>query len=490
LDAVNKELENMEQLNVFKPIKSIPKGVNIVSCKWVFKYKWDFNGNILVRKARLVARGFTQKFGIDYLLTFSPTLKHDSLRIIIAIAVQKNFKIFQLDINAAYLNADLSEDIYMRPPQGHPLYNKVYFKLNKALYGLKQAGREWNEKLDSTLLEMKFRRLNSEPCIYVKENKLKEIICILTVYVDDILLIGKENVIINIKEQIKMNYNIKYIGEVDFVIGIKFERQSDGYIIHQRGYLRELLNKFRLTNCAPVRNMKPLENKELRNKKFNETFYRSAIGNLLYLAICTRPDILFSVNQAARKSKNPTMEDWINIEKIFKYLKGTENYGIKFSKNSSLKIFVDADYAGDIDTRKSTSGFLMMMGDAPTSWYSKLQHCVATSTAESEYYSVSECAKHSLWYMNLLNELNINLNYVIINVDNKATIYNCQNHSINAKSKHIDIKYHHIRDLVKKDKIRLKYIKSENNLADGFTKYLNNSLMDKFRNTLLERIKD
>jgi hypothetical protein len=378
----------------------------------------------------------------------------------------------------------------MRPPQGHPLYNKVYFKLNKALYGLKPAGREWNEKLDSTLLEMKFRRLNSEPCIYVKENKLKEIICILTVYVDDILLIGKENVIINIKEQIKMNYNIKYIGEVDFVIGIKFERQSDGYIIHQRGYLRELLNKFRLTNCAPVRNMKPLENKELRNKKFNETFYRSAIGNLLYLAICTRPDILFSVNQAARKSKNPTMEDWINVEKIFKYLKGTENYGIKFSKNSSLKIFVDADYAGDIDTRKSTSGFLMMMGDAPTNWYSKLQHCVATSTAESEYYSVSECAKHSLWYMNLLNELNINLNYVIINVDNKATIYNCQNHSINAKSKHIDIKYHHIRDLVKKDKIRLKYIKSENNLADGFTKYLNNSLMDKFRNTLLERIKD
>ena len=184
------------------------------------------------------------------------------------------------------------------------------------------------------------------------------------------------------------------------------------------------------------------------------------------------------------------MEDWINVEKIFKYIKGSENYGIKFSKNSSLKIFVDADYAGDIDTRKSTSGSLMMIGDAPTSWYSKLQHCIATSTAESEYYSVSECSKHSLWYMNLLNELNIILNYVIIIVDNKATIYNCQNHSINAKSKHIDIKYHHIRDLVKKDKIRLKYIKSDNNLAYGFTKYLNNSLMVKFRNTLLERIKD
>jgi len=151
---------------------------------------------------------------------------------------------------------------------------------------------------------------------------------------------------------------------------------------------------------------------------------------------------------------------------------------------------LDAVYAGDIDTRKSTSGFLMMIGDAPTSWYSKLQHCVATSTTESEYSSENECAKHSLWYMYFLRELNINPNYVIINVDNKSTIYNCQNHSINAKSKHFDIKYHHIRNLVKKDKIRLTYIKSENNLANGFTKYLNNSLMDKFRNTLLERIKD
>jgi len=129
---------------------------------------------------------------------------------------------------------------------------------------------------------MKFRRLNSEPRIYVKENKLKEIICILMVYVDDILLTGKEKVIINNKEQIKINYNIKYIGEVNFVIGIKFEKQSDVYIIYQRGYLRELLNKFRLTNCTPVRNMKPLENKELRHKKFNETFYRSATSGTSY----------------------------------------------------------------------------------------------------------------------------------------------------------------------------------------------------------------
>jgi len=154
----------------------------------------------------------------------------------------------------------------------------------------------------------------------------------------------------------------------------------------------------------------------------------------------------------------------------------------------NLKIFVDADYAGDPESRKSTSGFLMMMGSTPTSWFSKLQHCVSTSTAEAEYYSLSECAKHALWYKNLLSELNINLKDITIFVDNKATIYNSENVSINPKSKHIDIRFHHVRDLVSKKIIKLKYIKSKNNIADGFTKYLNSTLMDNFRNSLLTKI--
>ena len=490
LKAVNDELDNMKKLNVFKLIKNIPKGANIVTCKWVFKYKRDNNGNIIKRKARLVARGFSQRYGIDYIFTFSPTLKQDSLRIIIAISVQRNFKIFQLDINAAYLNADLCEDIYMRSPEGYPVSDKIYWKLNKALYGLKQAGRQWNEKLNNTLLNMKFRRLLSEPCVYVKENEQKDIVCILAVYVDDILLSGNDEEVIYVKNQIKSNFNIKDIGNIDFLIGIKFEKCTDGYFIHQRGYIKEILNKYNLSNCTPVRNLRPIENTRLKNKSFNETTYRSAIGNLLYLAVGTRPDILFSVSRAARKNKNPTLEDWYNVIRIFKYLKGTENYGIKFTRNSTLRVFADADYAGDIDSRKSTSGFLLMIGTSPTSWCSKLQHVVATSTAESEYYSVSDCAKQCLWYINFLNELNIKIDYATINIDNKVAIYNCQNQSINIKSKHIDIKYHHIRDLIKENKIKLTYIESENNLADGFTKYLNNSLMDKFRNKILTKIED
>ena len=385
LDAVQEELENMENLNVFTPIESIPQGSNIISSKWVFKYKKDDQGNITKRKARLVARGFSQIYGVDYDETFSPTLKQDSLRLFTAISVILNFKIIQIDINSAYLNAPLKETIYMKAPEGHSTYGKYYWKLNKALYGLKQAGREWNARLNKELLQIGFRRLLSEPCIYVKHSEDGKVNCMLSVYVDDKLIAGSNISIELNKNLIKDVFNIKEVGEVDFVIGIKFIKCKDGYILHQKGYIKELLRKFNINKCYPVRSPKPIEDYILRKRKFNETQYRGAIGNLLYLAISTRPDILFAVSKAARKNKNPTEEDWENVMRIFKYLKGTINYGIKFSKNGSLKVYVDADYAGDLETRKSTSGFLFIIGDSPTSWYSKLQHCVATSTTETEY---------------------------------------------------------------------------------------------------------
>jgi len=152
--------------------------------------------------------------------------------------------------------------------------------------------------------------------------------------------------------------------------------------------------------------------------------------------------------------------------------------------------YVDADYAGDPDSRRSTTGFLITIGGTPTSWCSKLQHCISTSTAEAEYYSLSECSKHCVWYLNLLNELNTNLTNIEINVDNKAAIYNAKNHSINPKTKHMDIRVHYIRELINNRKIKLKYIKSQYNLADGFTKYLSSAQMDNFRNSILTNIND
>jgi len=367
-----------------------------------------------------------------------------------------------------------------------------YCKLYKALYGLKQAGRMWNEMLNKVLLNLNFCRLISDPCLYVKINKNDKIICLVGVYVDDIIITGIDSEINETKKLLKQNFEVTDIGNVNFIIEIKFEKLKNRYLIHQRKYLKDILEKFGINKFKPVSNMIPIENNELRDKKYDSTKYRQSIRSLLYLAICTRPDILFSVSKASRKVENPTYEDWLNVLRIFRYLKGKPNYGIKFiSKESfNLNAYVDADLGGDKEIRKSTTGFLLTINGSPTSWYSKLQHCVSVSTAESEYYSIHECARHCMWYKNLFKELRINLGCININCDNKTVIYNSNNQTINPKSKHIGLQYHSIRELIKLNEVKLEYIKSNENLADGFTKYLNSTLIKRFREKLLSSFND
>ena len=189
-----------------------------------------------------------------------------------------------------------------------------------------------------------------------------------------------------------------------------------------------MLFKFNMKNCRPLRIMTPIENEDLRKVKVDETKYRSIIGNLLYLGICTR-----SVLKAARRAKEPNMEDRNNVMRILRYLKGTKKYGINFTNNLNIKAYVDSDYGGDLETRRSTTGFLITFCSASTSWCSKLQKSISTSTTESEYYSLSECGKKGIWYLNLFEELNLNIKNIKVNVDNKAAIYYAKNQTIIPK---------------------------------------------------------
>jgi len=246
-----------------------------------------------------------------------------------------------------------------------------------------------------------------------------------------------------------------------------------------------MLNKYKNEDIKRMKNLKLMTDEHSRNIKINPTKYRSLIGNLLYLSISIRPDILYSVSRAARNSQDPNLEDWNNALKILGYLKETINYGLKFTQSQTINAYSDSDYTGDSKTRRSTSGYIITMGTTPICWSSKLQHCVSTSTAEAEYYSLSECAKQCMWYKSMLNELNYNIKTINVNVDNKATIFIGNNNMVNQKTKHIDIRYHYIRELIENKELNLKYMKSHDNLADGFTKYLNNSLMTNFRNKIL-----
>jgi len=332
----------------------------------------DSDGKIVKYKARLVARGFTQIYDVDYVDIFSPTLKRDSLRMLIGIAIHYGYNIYQIDIKAAYLNADIDEELYIDVPPGDDNYKKDFWKLNKALYGLKQAGRMWNIKLDSTLKNIGFDRLKSEPCVYVKRDKYNNILCILAIYVDDILIFGKEQEIEKVKFEINNEFKLSDIGPVDYIIGIKFIKLKDGYFIHQLQYINKILDRFNIDNYREISNVMFEENKDLRNKSFNSKIYMQAIGSLLYLAMGTRPDIIFAVSKASRKNQKPTYEDWFNVLKIFRYIKGTKYYGIKYNNDISLRVFVDADLGGDVETKRSITGFIILMGSAPVTWYFKV----------------------------------------------------------------------------------------------------------------------
>ena len=275
------------------------------------------------------------------------------------------------------------EDIYMYPPEGHIDYKKCIWKLNKALYGLKQSGRAWN-KLNNKLLKIKFKRLISDPCIYVKKDTNNKIICLIGVYVDDILLAGTDFEINKTKSLLTKYFELSDLGEIKYIIGIQFEKLKDGYLIHQEKYTNYILNKFKFNELKPISNMMPTQDIKLKEKLFNTKKYQQVIGSLLYLATCTRSDILFAVVKASRNASKPSLYDWENVKRIIKYLKGNSNYGIKYTKNKNLNIYVDADYAGDNNTRRSTTSYVINFDSGPISWYSKLQQCIALSTAESE----------------------------------------------------------------------------------------------------------
>ena len=481
--AIQDELNNLYNNKIMSFVRHVPKGTNIISTKWVFSIKRDKNNNIIKFKARLVARGFRQKFGIDFEITYSPTLNIDSLKFIISLAAKFHWDIFQLDIKAAYLNAPLDKDIYVSIPQGDSNFGGGYWKLNKALYGLKQSGRQWNLTIDKFLKKQNFKPLKAEQCIYIyKENKKTR--CIVGLYVDDMIITGEKPVIENIILQIKKEFKISNCGPIEYILGIKIDKIGYKYFISQTSYINNILARFKMQNARPRNTPCTIIDAKTENKNpVDKTKYKSAIGSLIYLAKCTRPDISFAVNKAARKSEEPNESDWKAVTNIFKYIATTKNYKIEYNGEGDFICFTDSDYGGAPDF-KSTSGGIILMGNSPICWLSKKQTCVATSTAEAEYVSTSVNSKRILWIKNMLKEI---MNYnkpMIIYTDNKASKKTIENGEINSKLKHINIHYHYNIDNILKNKIKLEYINTANMLADPLTKDLHGTKMSEFTNKI------
>lgn len=480
-----------------------PEDRNIVGCRFVLTNKRDADDKITRRKARLVAQGFTQVPGIDFDRTFAPVARLESIRLLLAIAAKYQLCVHQIDITTAYLNGNLNEEIFMKTPpilgdildeivNSEPKNSVISRKcklmidslnkgnqvcrLKKALYGLKQAGRQWNLTFDSKLRQIGLKPINADPCVYVAW-KNKEIL-LLTIYVDDVLIASRNlDWIKEIKLQLAKNFEVKDLGTAKYCLGIEIKQDSNGIIISQKGYIRDLLRKFHMeeakTLSIPIQPGTRLI-KEKGDIKEDTCPYRELVGGLMYAAVSTRPDIAHVVSILAQFNSCYTKVHWGAAKRVLRYLHGTINYGLHYAKgDQGITGFVDADWGRCTIDRTSYTGFAFTLSNAAISWKSQKQRSVALSSTEAEYMALSEAMKEAIHLKGFINELGLHdLEEIIIYNDNRGAKLLAESHVFHQRTKHIDIRYHFIRDVISKRSIKLDHMPTEEMPADVLTKAL------------------
>lgn len=474
LEAMNDELKSMDKNEVWDLVER-PKGVNIVTNRWVLRIKRNTSGAIDRYRARLVARGFTQVHGIDYNETFAPVVNTCTVRLLLAYAVKRNLHLRGFDVKTAFLYGELNEQVYMEQPEGFNDGTNKVCHLKKSLYGLKQAPRQWNRKFSNFLTHLKLKESEHDRCVYYR---LQPTILIIAIYVDDgIILASERSDIEYVMHELQKRFDIHQVDLSSF-LGYQIENFGNYLCLHQENYINKLLGKFNMLDCNPVdnpssitRNSKP----ELESSPLDESVpYREAIGSLLYAATNTRIDIALAVNKVSREVANPTTFSWLCAKRIMRYLKGKEEGYICYERDSEdgIVAYCDADFAGD-STYKSTTGYVIMYANGPIQWKSQKQPITALSSTEAELVSICSLVKELIWVRNLSHELGI--------IDNKPTPIYCDNQSAiklatNEKSvlrtRHMGIRAAYTREKLEDKEIEFHHVDSENQLADFLTKPL------------------
>lgn len=484
LMAMEEEMRALHENKTWDLVE-LPRDGNLVGCKWVFKVKHKFNGEKEYR-ARLVAKGFSQKYGENYDEVFAPVVKQATFRSLLAIASYRNMKVRHVDVKTAFLYGDLDTDIYLKQPEGFIIPGKENYvcKLNRSLYGLKQSARCWNLRINKILIDSGFRRGKAEPCLYVKSDTNS--ITYVLIYVDDIIVASKtDEQIEDVLRILKSHFAITELGDLRLYLGIEVSYNNGLYYLSQERYIEKILNEFDLQDVKISSiPMDPGYLKETTNNLLeNNILYRKAIGSLLYISNNTRPDIAFAVSILSRKITCPNERDWTEVKRVLKYLKGTKDLKLLVGSKSELELngFADADWAGDINDRKSTSGFIFKLGDAVISYASRKQANVTLSSTEAEYVALAEASQELLWIMQLMKEFEINISSPVIFEDNQSCLKILQDEKISPRSKHIDVKFYFVRDLYRSNSVLFNYCPTKSMLADILTKPLQKVNICKFR---------
>lgn len=478
--AMNDEYNSLIENRTWDLVK-IPAGRKPIKSKWVFKTKRDDKGEIVRYKARLVAKGCSQKYGIDYNETYSPVVRYVSIRFLIELAVKLDLKIDQMDAVTAFLQGDLSEVIFMEQPEGFSDGTENVCKLNRSIYGLKQSSREWNKKLENALKSFGLRKSQVDPCVYFSNN----IDLILAIYVDDILIFWKDEEKKNeLKKSLSTVFKMKDMGVANNCVGLHITYNQNGNIcLDQSTYIRDMLKKFNMADCKPVSTPSDANQKltmdmcassEGDREKLRNIPYQEAVGSLLYLVQGTRPDITFAVNDVSRFNANFGNSHWAAVKRIFRYLQGTVDYKLVYMKkgNGRLCGFTDADWASDVDKRRSCTGFIFKLCDGAISWGSKRQPTVALSSTEAEYMALSSAVQEAMWLKQFGQDFDAEIKQqsVELQCDNQSAIKLAESDGYRARSKHIDVRHHYIREKIKDSTISIGHVSTDFMVADNLTK--------------------
>lgn len=477
--SMQEEFKNLDKNDTWEIVEK-PKDRNVLNCRWVYKKKIGLDGNVCRYRSRLVAKGYNQVYGHDYMETYAPVADYATFRIMLSIAANMKLKLMHLDFECAYLNGRLSdsEEIYMTFPLGldqdFEIQGKV-LKLKICLYGLKQSGRVWNAELNKVLLNCGLEQSSVDRSLYMKKNDDK--LTLLLLYVDDIAIASSDDKFVNnLKEKLAKNFTVKDLGKMEKFLSVRVVQDEEYVSIDQEQLISETLKKYGMVDSNSISTPGEVVNNTADDDGVPlEPIYplRALIGSLNYIANVTRPDISFVVNRLARILENPRYKDWFAAKRVLRYLKATMNFKIKYNQceNINLALYSDADYAGG-DDKKSTSGFVALVNNAPITWYSRKQSVVALSTLESEYIGLATATQDSIFLKQLFDFIGIQVG-LKIQVDNRSCVKFAENErGLRKNARHIAVKFYYVKDLVENKLLKLEYIESGKNSADICTKSL------------------
>lgn len=509
LKATDAEIASLIEHDTWQLV-DLPANRRALKNKWVFRIKRDAQGSITRYKARLCACGYSQQENIDYKDIYAPVVRPESFRVFLATIAARNMECHQMDVTAAFLNGNLEETIYMKQPPGYinkECPDKVC-KIIRNLYGLKQASRVWHKTIDPFLKSLGFTPLASDPCVYFKWDK--DQLSMISLYVDDLAIASDSPEILDsTKQALSSRFKMTDEGELDYILGMQIKRDRNKRELHISSHLKisEILKDFNMASCDTVAT--PMEHLTISAAdcptigskewtEMQEVPYRQCVGRLVNLMRTTRPDLAFAVSVVSRYLHNPGRKHWNMVKRIMRYLSGTKTFTLRIAPNQltttahakdakvNLVGNLDADWGGNRDNCKSTSGFSFFVGNGLVSWGSKAQPTVATSSTHAEYVAAYQATAECLWIRSMLLELKLlpQDTPTVLKCDNQAAIKIANYQMVTPQSKHFDQKYHFVRHEVEEGHISLLFCPGKDNVADIFTKPLARTKFQKFRTEL------